>query len=246
MNKRPEFIEVPENQEVVEAEQFQLKCVAHGKPVPQIAWFKGDSEVVASTGLVIETMEDDTNKETHSTLMVDQANMGDEGRYRVEARNKVGTSQHKFDLLGKFTTMYINHLFLVVAFSSLLKAFDYDAGFCFLPVNKAPEFVVTPANLDTVENERVELVCRAHGKPLPEITWTRTGAEVKTDRNLKIKNSKDKSSNEVESVLSINKVSLDDEDRDYCVEASNKLGSVEHAFSINGMMKHNERWPKCI
>ena len=101
-------------------------------------------------------------------------------------------------------------------------------------MNKVPLFLATPSPLNVVENDRVELYSKATGKPLPEITWSRAGATIKSDRNLKIKTSKDKARNEIESTLTINKVSIDDEDREYMVEASSVLGSVEHDFSIDG------------
>jgi hypothetical protein len=101
-------------------------------------------------------------------------------------------------------------------------------------VNKSPEFLATPSSVNVVENDRVELYSKVRGKPLPELIWTRGGAKLRSDRNLKIKTTRDKVNFEIESTFSYVKMSIDDEDRDYAVEASNKLDTIEHAFGIDG------------
>ena len=110
MNKPPVFLEVPESQEVVEEERLELKCWAHGKPMPEITWFNGDKEIAAVPGVDIESTYDEEKNETQSAVIIAAAAMEDEGKYRVEASNKVSTVKHKFDIIGMKTNLPVLYI----------------------------------------------------------------------------------------------------------------------------------------
>ena len=101
MNKPPLFLETPDSHEVLEEERLELKCLAHGKPLPDITWYNGETEIQAAPGIDVETTYDEKNMDTYGSVLIYNARFEDEGKYTVEAKNKVSSCKQKFDVAGR-------------------------------------------------------------------------------------------------------------------------------------------------
>lgn len=104
----------------------------------------------------------------------------------------------------------------------------------FLSVIIPPTFVETPGSLEVTEGKHFKLVCKAHGKPVPIITWYREDDLITGDVDMKIQSKDNSRKFEMESTLQTTKTSLADESPRYVVKAENKAGSVLHEFSLTG------------
>ena len=84
------------------------------------------------------------------------------------------------------------------------------------------------------EGEQTELVCKAHGKQIPEIKWFKGDELIEASDMIKIQGSADPDSFESESHLLFENVALGDEHEHYRMVASNVVGSVSHDLGLIG------------
>ena len=104
-----------------------------------------------------------------------------------------------------------------------------------MTVSQTPIFIEVPEPLVANKGEPAELVCKAHGKPIPEIMWLKGDEPLRTSDKLVIQGSADADSFESESRLLFEKVELNDEFENYTMVATNSVGSVSHDVGLMGM-----------
>ncbi|XP_055338080.1 LOW QUALITY PROTEIN: titin-like [Paramacrobiotus metropolitanus] len=85
----PSFVQKLINQQVKEGEPVTLQARAIGMPAPTITWHKGAVEIFSGPEYRIDT------RNGVSTLVMDNATLGDSDWYQCHARNSVGTSSTK-------------------------------------------------------------------------------------------------------------------------------------------------------
>ena len=49
-----------------------------------------------------------------------------------------------------------------------------------------PTFITTPDSLEATEGKSIKLICKAHGKPIPEITWFKNEEIIKDSKSMKL------------------------------------------------------------
>ena len=100
VNEPPTFSKTPESVEVLEGSKLELKCVARGKPVPEVTWLRDDDAIEPQN---VKTEPKPESFEAKSTLTVPKATLEDESvRYRIEAENSVGKyATHEFAVTGE-------------------------------------------------------------------------------------------------------------------------------------------------
>ena len=99
-------------------------------------------------------------------------------------------------------------------------------------VNEAPSFLSTPDSLQVKEGDKVKLVCKVRGKPLPIVAWQNGDNEIiDSDRSKTVVKAKD-DKYEVESTLTIDNVEASDESDQYRISAVNSYGQVEHVLGL--------------
>lgn len=98
-------------------------------------------------------------------------------------------------------------------------------------MNEAPSFIVKPDSVEIAEGGKVKFVCKVRGKPLPDLSWLKDEKAIAETDNTQVDYQQDIEKIEVESVLSLKKMSASDESV-YKVEAENAIGGISHPFSL--------------
>ena len=88
MNQPPTFTALPEPLEVVEKEPVELLAKAQGKPTPSITWYRNDKLVKEDA--TVQTATTEEGLEATGKCSMPAVELGNEGRYTIEAANKVG------------------------------------------------------------------------------------------------------------------------------------------------------------
>ena len=133
----------------------------------------------------------------------------------------------------------------IVFLASCLSPYTVDKlglTLCFVSVLVPPSFVETPVSGDSKLGEDVNWSCKAHGKPIPHITWYKDNQQLDGQTAIKITNSETSNILQANSMLKIERCDLRSEGATYRVEAENKAGKVSHTFSFRGgncQMFHN-------
>ncbi|TKR95914.1 hypothetical protein L596_010016 [Steinernema carpocapsae] len=89
----PEFAKELKAVQAKEDEEAVFECKISGMPQPQVKWFKDGEELKPGDGIVIEVLDDGTNR-----LKIQNAKVDDQGNYRVEATNNAGSMSSKAPL----------------------------------------------------------------------------------------------------------------------------------------------------
>lgn len=99
----PEFIEVPESQEILKGTLASFACKARGKPTPKINWYKDGKKISRLERLLSLLNRDDPEKlEAQSEMKLTNAvPLINDGVYTVEAINEAGSVKHEVNLVGK-------------------------------------------------------------------------------------------------------------------------------------------------
>ena len=101
VNEPPLFTVTPKNAEVKEGDKVVIKCKAHGKPVPAIAWNKDGLQLASSDDINVETVAKEDKYEAESTLTINSSLLDDESEtYTIDAVNSCGDATHTFSLAG--------------------------------------------------------------------------------------------------------------------------------------------------
>ena len=105
----------------------------------------------------------------------------------------------------------------------------------FFAVIIPPTFIDVPDALEAIAGKNLKAICKAHGKPLPEITWYKEDELFTGDGDIKVYCKDGSKKFEVESTLQASKAALSDEYPRYVVKAENEAGSVTHEFGVKGI-----------
>lgn len=94
IKNEPEFVLVPKDITVTENDQVVLRCSVAGNPVPEIKWFNEKKEEIPEKGRVRHE-----TKDGYSSLIIDDADLNDEGIYTCVASNPSGEVSTTVELL---------------------------------------------------------------------------------------------------------------------------------------------------
>ena len=92
----PAFTIRPRNRDILEGTQIRLSCGANGSPDPEFTWYK-DGEIIQSTDRVKIN-----STVGMSSLIIQEAEIGDSGIYKVVAKNRVAevTTEAQVEIEG--------------------------------------------------------------------------------------------------------------------------------------------------
>ena len=94
VKNEPEFVTVPRDLTVEEDERVVIRCSVAGYPVPEVKWYNEKKEEVPKQGRVRYVSEDG-----YSSLVIDNAELDDEGNYICVASNPSGEVSKTVELL---------------------------------------------------------------------------------------------------------------------------------------------------
>lgn len=89
----PDFVDVPHDLKVDEADEAVLKVRVIGQPTPDISWFVDDKPVEPSDRISV-TSEGDQHE-----LVIHKAKLDDEGMYKCVAKSEAGKAICEVELL---------------------------------------------------------------------------------------------------------------------------------------------------
>ena len=144
-------------------------------------------------------------------------------------------------LINVCTHVYLDGM--IIIFCSLwcctpgLYCNDYDITWqndIQFSVNEAPSFISVPETKEYKDGDKLRFVCKARGKPIPTINWSKGGDTMLSNDDLTIDTKERSDKLEVESVVSIKKACLNDNSDNYRIEAVNEFGNVIHEFGCAG------------
>ena len=104
---------------------------------------------------------------------------------------------------------------------------------CPIPVNQPPVFTLVPESLDVIEGDRVELECKAAGKPLPQLIWYKSNKTLTSDSSTTFESRDCETKNEATSSMVISSVDVGHVGK-YQVKAFNSVGSVKCEIPLSG------------
>uniref|UniRef100_A0A9J2P3W7 Immunoglobulin I-set domain protein n=1 Tax=Ascaris lumbricoides TaxID=6252 RepID=A0A9J2P3W7_ASCLU len=186
---------------VKQGEEAILECVPYGKPFPAIKWLKDGIEIFEDVNLKIESIEDGTQR-----LTIKQAEFCSEGYYRCVATNEFGTASTKGEL--------------VVEGDRTIRAKKVEEEKV-EPVECKPRIRRGLYNMSVHQGSIIEMqVCTA-GWPTPTVKWFKNGQEIKSDgpdgRRVIWTDERG-----IHRCVILN--SLPEDEGEYALEATNKLG----------------------
>ena len=94
IKNEPEFVSVPKDVTVTENDKVVLRCSVAGNPVPDLKWFNEKKEEIPEKGRVRHE-----TKDGYSSLIIDDADLNDEGIYTCVASNPSGEVSTTVELL---------------------------------------------------------------------------------------------------------------------------------------------------
>ena len=94
IKNEPEFVSLPKDIKVHENDKVVLRCSVAGNPVPEVKWFDQSNEEIPQQGRVRHE-----SKDGYSSLIVEDADLDDEGFYTCIASNPSGEVSTKVELL---------------------------------------------------------------------------------------------------------------------------------------------------
>ena len=98
MNQSPTFTLLPEPSEVIQGQDVELVAKAQGKPVPSLNWYRNDKLIKADDAVSLDTTEE--GLEATGKCSMPSIQLAKEGRYTIEAKNKVGKIKADVPLTG--------------------------------------------------------------------------------------------------------------------------------------------------
>ena len=97
----PTFVLTPDPLEVTEGKPVKMTCKAHGKPIPEVRWYKDDDLITGDGEMKIQSKEISRKLEVESMLKTDKTLLQDESQnYRIIAENVAGSAVHELSLIG--------------------------------------------------------------------------------------------------------------------------------------------------
>ena len=94
IKNEPEFVSVPKDITVTENDKVVLRCTVAGNPVPEIKWLDQNKAEIPQQGRVRHE-----SKDGYSSLIIEDADLDDEGLYTCIASNPSGEVSTKVELL---------------------------------------------------------------------------------------------------------------------------------------------------
>ncbi|VVC89475.1 unnamed protein product [Leptidea sinapis] len=203
----PSFTQKPQLRQEDDGNKLIFECQLLGSPKPEICWYRSD-ELLKEDNRTQFKIQSLANSKYLVVLELDDVVEADAGLYKVKAKNKMGEVAASINL--NFSP----------ADEEKQKQID----------GKAPTFAKKPAIRQEDDGKRLIFECRIEAEPLPQVSWSHNGVEVKPSPRHKLTVNKDGKS--YYASLEINNVTVEDAGK-YRVTSKNELGESNATISLN-------------
>lgn len=106
----PHFVEPLQPQVARQKQCVKMECVVQGKPTPQVAWFKADTEIKPSKARSTQ-YDEDTGL---ATLTLHEPTREDQTMYMCRAVNKFGQAESRANLLVGKNNKLLHFLLIAI------------------------------------------------------------------------------------------------------------------------------------
>ncbi|XP_011700586.1 PREDICTED: muscle M-line assembly protein unc-89-like isoform X1 [Wasmannia auropunctata] len=203
----PSFTQKPQLRQEDDGNRLIFECQLVSSPKPDIAWFRGETELSEDDRTNFKVQSVGTNKFL-VVLELDDVIETDAGLYKVKAKNKMGEVAASINL----------------NFSPMDEPREKQID------GIAPTFAKKPAIRQEDDGKRLLFECRITADPTPKITWFHSGNMVKDSPRHKM--TVDKDGHSYFATLEIKNVTVEDAGK-YKVTAKNELGESNATISLN-------------
>lgn len=202
-----EDVDLKEPLEVDKNEGVSVDFKIHGKPKPVVVWYKDDKPLKETSNRTFYSKGDLYN------MTIPAATPEDEGKYRCEATNEVGSTSKTFEVKVKGNNLKFVPYVLSVA----------HLRYMFLvpkPKGDPPKFTSELSPISATEGDKIKLLFEVTGKPTPDVKWFKDGEPLEDRKGVM------SSFERGAGTLQLRNVTLNDQGRYKCV-VTNEFGSVE-------------------
>ena len=91
-NVLPDFVEVPQDTKVTEGDKAVLTVKVVGQPTPDVEWYIDDEPIHSDERISLESQGN------QHQLVINKAELDDEGMYKCVAKSKMGTATRTFNI----------------------------------------------------------------------------------------------------------------------------------------------------
>jgi hypothetical protein len=97
----PTFVEKPSSGEATVGENVSWSCTVHGKPIPEVTWYRDDVPLEDQPKVKVKSNETSRKHQVDSSCKLEDTDLSyDSGEYCVKAENAAGKVTHTFGLTG--------------------------------------------------------------------------------------------------------------------------------------------------
>ncbi|CAF0846330.1 unnamed protein product [Brachionus calyciflorus] len=214
----PNFTQKPAIKSDADGKRLCFECKIKAQPEPEIFWFR-DNVPIANKGRYLFYCDKLPDDMYFACLEVDDVNMDDAGKYKVQAKNSLGESN-----------------------ASITLNFDSeDSGQASSPGGGKPVFVQKPF-IRQLE-DKIFFECKLTADPVPTFTWYLDNTVLNNPAKYKKRILSEGTTHTL--ILEINNLSARDSG-DFKVVAKNRHGEADSNIKLNIESKRNAKLPDGI
>ena len=216
VSKAPSFSKKPQDVRLMEGSSAVLRVQLDGTPKPTVTWYTEENEEIPERGH-IRSLDD-------GTLIIDKAELDDEGAYKCVASNKAGEVSCQMELLVDEAASKMVEVVEEIPVSQKAAVeieLPLEALLGLPKDEKAvpPEFTKKLQDLSVTEGDTACFEVEVTGNPKPDAHWATNGAEIMGNEETVMETSGD-------TYRLILKDVVTDDEREYTFTATNETGKV--------------------
>lgn len=211
----PSFIKKPHNAHLIEGGSASFEVQVDGTPKPTVTWYTEENEEIPERGHI--------RCLPNGTLVIDQAELDDEGLYKCIASNKAGEVSCKVEVFVAEVTSKVDEIIeeIPVSQKAVVESEIPIEGLLGEPTEKTmpPEITRRLKDLKVTEGDTARFEIEVTGNPKPDAHWATNGAEIIGNEETVMETSSD-------TYRLILKDVVPDDEGEYTFTARNEAGKV--------------------
>ena len=216
VSQAPSFLMKPQDAHLIEGGNATFEIQVDGIPTPTVRWYTEEEEEIPERGH-IRCLPD-------GTLVIDKAELDDEGIYKCVASNKAGEVSCKMELFVDEVTSHVDEIVeeIPVSQKAVVESEFPLEGVLGVPTEEKalpPEITKRLQDLNVTEGDTARFEVEVTGNPKPDAHWATNNAEIMGNDETAMETSGD-------TYRLIMKDVVPDDEGEYTFTATNKAGKV--------------------